>query len=98
MVKISQRSSPQWQDPDPLNDQQATVQDTLCQTTSNTGTQPHPLAERLHKIIIRSQTLQNTPPDMDLPVILDRSSKMKINKETQALNDALNKIKQDGLN
>ena len=29
---------------------------TLCQTTSKTGTQAHPLAERLPKIIIRSQT------------------------------------------
>ena len=29
--------------------------DTLCQTTSKTGTQPHPLAERLVKIIIRSR-------------------------------------------
>ena len=41
--------------------------DTLCQTTSKTGTQPHPLAERLPKIIIRPQTPQNTPPDVDLP-------------------------------
>ena len=32
-----------------------------------TGTQPHPLAERLPKIIIRSQTPQNTPPDSVLP-------------------------------
>ena len=67
MAKISQRSPPQRQDPAPLNDQQATVLDTLCQTTSKTGTQPHPLAERLPKIIIRSQTTQNIPPDMDLP-------------------------------
>ena len=42
MVKISQKSPSQRQDPAPLNDQQATVQDTLCQTTSKTGTQPHP--------------------------------------------------------
>ena len=35
--------------------------------TSKTGTQPHPLAERLPKIIIRPQTPQNTPPDVDLP-------------------------------
>ena len=41
--------------------------DTLCQTTSKTGTQPHPLAQRLTKIIIRPQTPQNTQPDVDLP-------------------------------
>ena len=45
MVKISQRSPSQHQDPALLNDQQATVQDTLCQTTSKTGTQPHPLTQ-----------------------------------------------------
>ena len=33
-------------------------------------TQPHPLAERLPKIIIRSQTPQNTPPDVALPTSL----------------------------
>ena len=53
--KLSQRSPPQREDPAPLNDQQATVLDTLCQTTSKTGTPPHPLAERLPKIIISSQ-------------------------------------------
>ena len=37
------------------------------QTTSKTGTQPHPLAERLPKIIIRSQTPQNTLLDVVLP-------------------------------
>ena len=31
------------------------------------GTQPYPLAERLPKIIIRSQTPHNTPPDTVLP-------------------------------
>ena len=67
MAKISQRSPSQRQDPAPLNDQQATVLDSLCQTTNKTGTQTHPLAERLPKIIIRSQTPQNTPPDVDLP-------------------------------
>ena len=67
MAKISQRSPSQRQDTAPLNDQQATMLGTLCQKTSKTGTQPHPLAERLPKIIIRSQTPQNTPPDVDLP-------------------------------
>ena len=46
---ISQRSPTQHQDPASLNDQQATVLDTLCQTTRRTGTQPHPLTERLPK-------------------------------------------------
>ena len=58
MVKISQRSQSQCQDPAPLNDQQATVLDTLCRTKSQTGTQPQLLAERLPKIIIMSQTPQ----------------------------------------
>ena len=56
MAKISQKSPSQHQDAASLNDQQATMLDTLCQTTSKTGTQPHPLAERLPKIIIRPQT------------------------------------------
>ena len=60
MVKISQRSPSQRQDQTSLNDHQATVWDTLRQTTSKTGTQPHPLAERLPKNIISSQTPQNT--------------------------------------
>ena len=47
---------------------------THCQTTSKTGTQPHPLAERLPKIMIRPQTRQNTPPDADLPTRKTRSS------------------------
>ena len=42
--------------------------DTLCQTTGKTGTQPNPLAERLPKIILRSHTPQNTPPDVVLPL------------------------------
>ena len=58
MAKNSQRSPSQCQDPASLNDQQATVLDTLCQTTSKTGTQPHALAERLPKIIIRPQNLK----------------------------------------
>ena len=43
------------------------MQDTLCQTTRKTGTQPHPLAERLPKVITRSQTPQNKPPDTFVP-------------------------------
>ena len=53
--EFSQRSLSQRQDPAPLNNQQAPVLDTPCQTTSKTGTQPHPLAERLPKIILSSQ-------------------------------------------
>ena len=71
--KVSQRSPSQCQDPAPLNDQQATVLETLCQTTSKTGTQHHPLAERLPKIIISAQTPQNTPPDVVLPTRKTRS-------------------------
>ena len=45
-----------------------------CQTTSKIGTQPLPLAERLPKIILNSQTPQNTPPDAALPTRKTRSS------------------------
>ena len=41
--------------------------DTPCQTTGKTRTQPLPLAESLLKIIIRSQTPQNTPLYVVLP-------------------------------
>ena len=88
MVKISQRSPSQHQDPAPLNDQQATVPNNntaLCQTTSKTGTQPHPLAESLPKIIIRSQAPQNTPPDTDLPTRKTRSSLIHQNTGTSPL-------------
>ena len=76
MVKISQRSPPQRQDPASLNDEQATVLDTLCQTTSKTGTQPHPLAQRLPKIIIRPQTHHQTwtcPPERQYPASSTRT-------------------------
>ena len=83
--EISQRSPSQHQDPVPLNDQQVTVLDTLCQTTSKTGTQPHPLAQRLPKIIIRSQTPQNTPSDTDLPTRKTKSSLIHQNTGTSPL-------------
>ena len=82
--KFSLRSPSQHQDPAPLNDQQATVLDTLCQTTSKTGTQLHPLAERLPKII-RSQTPQNIPPDMVLPTGKTRYSLIHQNTGTSPL-------------
>ena len=85
MVKISQRSPSQHQDPASLNDQQATVLDTLCQTISKTGTQPHPLAERLPKIIIRPQTPQNTPQDVDVPTRKTRSNFIHQNTGTSPL-------------
>ena len=83
--KLSQRSPSQHKDPAPLNNQEAIVLDTLCQTTSKTGTQAHPLAERLPKIIIRSQTPQNTPPDMVLPTRKTRSSLIHQNTGTSPL-------------
>ena len=84
-VKISQRSPSQPQDPAPHNDQQATVQDTLCQTNRKTGTQLHRLAERLTKIIIMSQKPQNTPPDVDLPTRKTRSSLIQQSTGTSPL-------------
>ena len=50
--------------------------------TSKTGTQPHPLAERMPKIIIRSQIPQNTPPDVVLPTRKTRSSLIHQNTGT----------------
>ena len=62
--------------------QQVTLLDTLWQTTSKTGTQPHPLADRLPKIIIRSQTPQNTPLDAILPTRKTRYSLIHQNTGT----------------
>ena len=73
MAKISQRSPSQHQDPAPLNDQQAIVLDILCQTTSKTGTQSHPLAQRLpknHKVTDTPKTPHQTwicPPERQDP-------------------------------
>ena len=85
MTNISQRFPSQRQDSFPFNDQQAPVLDTQCQTTSKTGTQPHPLAERLPKIIIRSQTPQNTPLEVVLPTRKTRSSLIHQNTGTSPL-------------
>ena len=62
-----------------------TVLDTLCQTTSKTGTQPHVLAKKLPKIIISTQTPQNTLPDVDLPTRKTRSSLIHQNTGTSPL-------------
>ena len=59
--------------------------DTLCQTTSKIGSQPQPLTERLHKIITRSGTPQNTPPDRVLPTRETRSSLIHQNTGTSPL-------------
>ena len=83
--KLSQRSPSQHKHPAPLNEQQAAVLDTPCQTTSKTGIQPHPLAERLPKIILSSQTSQNTPPDAVLPTRKTRSSLIHQNTGTSPL-------------
>ena len=84
-AKISERSPSQCQDPALFNDQQATVSDTQCKTTSKKGTQLHPLAERLPKIIISSQTPQNTPPDEDLSTRKTRSRLIHQNTSTSPL-------------
>ena len=57
----------------------------LMSKTSKTGTQPHPLAERLPKIIIRQQTRQNTPPVVHLPTRKTRSSLIHQNTSTSPL-------------
>ena len=64
--ELAQRSPSQHKDPGPPNGPQTLVLHAPCQTTSKTGTQPHPLAERLTKIILSSQTPKNTPLDVAL--------------------------------
>ena len=71
--------------PGSLNDQQDTVLDNLCQTTSKTGTQPHPSAQRLPKSIIKPQTPQSTPPDVELHSRKTRSSLIHKNTGTSPL-------------
>ena len=83
--ELSKRSPSQCQDPAAPNGQQAAVLDTQCQTTRKTGTQSHPLAERLPKIILSSQTPQNTPPDAALPTRKTRSSPTHQNTGTSPL-------------
>ena len=83
--ELSQSSPSEHKDPAPLNDQQAAVLDTPCQTTGKTGTQLHPLAERQPKIIIRSQTSQNTPPDVVLPTRKTKSNLVHQNTGTSPL-------------
>ena len=71
--QLSRKSPSQLQDLYPPNCLQAPVLDASCQTTSKTGTQTHPSADR-PKVILSSQTHQNTPPDVALPIRRTRSS------------------------
>ena len=66
--ELSWRYPSPHQDLAPPNCLQAPVPETSCQTTSKKGTQPHPSADRIPKVILRSQTPQNTPPDVALPI------------------------------
>ena len=61
------------------------VLDAQCQSASKTGTQHHPLAKKLPKIIVRSQTPRNTPPDMVLPTRKTRSNLIYQNTGTNPL-------------
>ena len=82
--ELSQRSQSQRSNPAPLNDQQAPVLDTLCQTTSKPGAHPHPLTERLPKIISK-QTPQSTPLDVVWPNRKTRSTLIHQNTGTSPL-------------
>ena len=80
--ELCQRSPSQLQDPGPPNCLQAPVLDASFQTTSKTGTQSHPSADRLPKDILSSQTPQNTPPDAVLPIRGTRLSSTHQNTAT----------------
>ena len=71
--KLSQRplSESSW---DPPNCQQLPALDALHETTNKTGTQTHPTAHRLPKVILSSQAPQNIPPDAVLTTRKTRSS------------------------
>ena len=81
--EFSQRPPSRCYDPAPPNGQQTPVLEAPCKTTSKTGTQLHPLAERLHKIIRSSP--QNIPPDAALPTRNTRSSPTHQNTGTSPL-------------
>ena len=68
-----------------LHSMTSKLQGWTCQTTSKTGTQLHPLAERLPKFIKSSQMPQNTPWDAVLPTSKTRSSLIDQNTGTSAL-------------
>ena len=64
----SARSPSRHQDPAPPNCLQAPVLNASGQTMSKTETQPHLPADRLSKVVLSSQTPQNTPPDVALSI------------------------------
>ena len=66
--ELSWRSPSQLQDTAPPNCLQAPGLNTPLRTTSKTGTQTYPPADRLPKVILSPQTPQNTPPDEALPI------------------------------
>ena len=84
--ELSQRSSFQLQDLAPPNCLQALVLNAPCQTKSKTGTQTHPSADRLPKVILSPQTPQNTPPDMALLIRGVRTSFNHKNTDTSPSN------------
>ena len=81
--ELSWRSPSQLQDLAPLNCLPAPVLNATHQTTRETGTQTHPSAERLSKVVLSLQTPQNTPPDVTLPVRGKRSSSTHQNAGTR---------------
>ena len=64
----SWRYSSQYQELAPPNWLQAPMLDISYQTTSKIGIQPHSSAHRLPKVILSSQTPQNTRSDTALPI------------------------------
>ena len=84
--ELTWRSPSQHQDPAPPNSLQAPELDTSEQTTSNTGIQSHPSADRLPKIVLSSQIPQNIPLDTALPRSTTRAHALvpSTRKPTQA--------------
>ena len=80
--ELTQRSPSRIQDKAPTNCLQDPVLDASWQTTSKTGTQSHPSADRLHKVVLNSQTPQKTPPDMALAIRRTRYSSTHQNAGT----------------
>ena len=96
MAKISKRSPSQRQDPAPLNDQQATVKDTLCQTPNKTGTQSHSFKkkkERLQKNMpqMREQgkNLQDQINEEDIGNLPEKEFRVMIVKMIQNLGNRM---------
>lgn len=80
--ELSQRS-PSWhQSLAPPNILQAPVLDASDKTTSKTGAQLHPSADRWPKVLLSSQTLQNTLPDVALQIKGTRLSSIHESTDT----------------